>query len=112
MQTRKETEYTLMVLFRDSDAIVVDFDHPVRPGPFGGNANFRWLLAAILQCVTDQVLKKPDQIAFVRFDGWQRLDRNLRPTGSDGCLQILHGLLRRHFHFHVIQRPLKPVTGR
>jgi len=54
MQTRKETEYTLMVLFRDSDAVVMDFDHPVRPRPFRGNTNFRWRLAAILQCVTNK----------------------------------------------------------
>jgi hypothetical protein len=55
----------MVMLSRDSDAVVMDFYNPIWSGWFGGNSNFDRCRAAILHRVADQVLKKPYEIAFV-----------------------------------------------
>ncbi len=103
MQTREETENTMMVLGWDADAIVVDFNDPVRSRPFGADANFDRCFTSILHRVTDQVLKNSDHIGFVTSHCRQRPDRYGSPTGSKGLAQILHCLLGGLFQFHPIR---------
>ena len=88
MHTRQKSEYTAMMLLVNADAIVADSYDPVRSDPLRRNVNFDCCLTSILHRVADQVLEKPNQIAFPALHCGQRLDRYGSPARIEGLLRF------------------------
>src|SRR3954447_20068673 len=74
MQALKDTEYPLVILRRDTDAVVLHRELPFHPRPLHADMNSRSLIVApVLDRVSDQVLEQMLHLPVAHSHGRQRV---------------------------------------
>ena len=65
VQPLKDDEDTFGILGLDSDAVVLEGKDPLIAAYYRGNMDPRWLLSAVFDAVTDQILKDRNKLGGV-----------------------------------------------